>query len=233
MLQVTGLTVSYGQVRAVSGIDLSVAQGAVVVLLGANGAGKSSTLNAIAGLLPCGGSVMFNGASVAGWAAEDIVRAGMSLVPEGRRVFPSLSVADNLHLGGAAHARGSVLADRVEAELSRFPILRERYRQQAGLLSGGEQQMLVIARSLMSAPRLLLLDEPSLGLAPQMVEKVFDLIGDLRASGITVLLVEQNAERALEIADHAYVLQTGQIVLAGSGAELAQNDLVRHAYLSG
>ncbi len=233
MLQVTGLTVSYGQVRAVSGIDLSVAQGAVVVLLGANGAGKSSTLNAIAGLLPCGGSVMLNGASVAGWAAEDIVRAGMSLVPEGRRVFPSLSVADNLHLGGAAHARGSVLADRVEAELSRFPILRERYRQQAGLLSGGEQQMLAIARSLMSAPRLLLLDEPSLGLAPQMVEKVFDLIGDLRASGITVLLVEQNAERALEIADHAYVLQTGQIVLAGSGAELAQNDLVRHAYLSG
>ena len=233
MLQVTGLTVSYGQVRAVSGIDLSVAQSAVVVLLGANGAGKSSTLNAIAGLLPCGGSVMFNGASVAGWAAEDIVRAGMSLVPEGRRVFPSLSVADNLHLGGAAHARGSVLADRVEAELSRFPILRERYRQQAGLLSGGEQQMLAIARSLMSAPRLLLLDEPSLGLAPQMVEKVFDLIGDLRASGITVLLVEQNAERALEIADHAYVLQTGQIVLAGSGAELAQNDLVRHAYLSG
>ena len=233
ILQVQGLTVRYGQVQAVRDVSLSVPQGAVVVLLGANGAGKSSTLNAIAGLVPCGGSVTLDGKPLAGLPAEDIVRRGLSLVPEGRRMFPSLSVADNLHLGGATHARGTALAARVAAELERFPILRERYHQQAGLLSGGEQQMLAIARALMSAPRLLLLDEPSLGLAPQMVDRVFDLITDLREQGITILLVEQNAERALEIADHAYVLQSGQMVLSGTGADLAQDDSVRHAYLSG
>ena len=233
ILQVDNLTVRYGQVQAVRNIALTVHSGAVVVLLGANGAGKSSTLNAIAGLVPCGGSVMLDGQPLAGRPAEDIVRRGLSLVPEGRRVFPSLSVADNLHLGGAAHANGGELSARLEAQLVRFPILRERYHQQAGLLSGGEQQMLAIARALMSAPRILLLDEPSLGLAPQMVDLVFDLITGLRHQGITILLVEQNAERALEIADHGYVLQSGQIVLSGSGAELARNDLVRHAYLSG
>ena len=233
ILQVQGLTVRYGQVQAVRDVSLSVPQGAVVVLLGANGAGKCSTLNAIAGLVPCGGSVTLDGKPLAGLPAEDIVRRGLSLVPEGRRMFPSLSVADNLHLGGATHARGTALAARVAAELERFPILRERYHQQAGLLSGGEQQMLAIARALMSAPRLLLLDEPSLGLAPQMVDRVFDLITDLREQGITILLVEQNAERALEIADHAYVLQSGQMVLSGTGADLAQDDSVRHAYLSG
>jgi branched-chain amino acid transport system ATP-binding protein len=233
ILQVQGLTVRYGQVQALHDVALTVPQGAVVVLLGANGAGKSSTLNAIAGLVPCGGTVMLDGKPLTGLPAEDVVRRGLSLVPEGRRVFPSLSVADNLHLGGAAHAQGTALTARIEAELGRFPILRERYHQQAGLLSGGEQQMLAIARSLMSAPRLLLLDEPSLGLAPQMVDRVFDLITGLRDQGITILLVEQNAERALEIADYAYVLQSGQVALSGSGADLAQNDLVRHAYLSG
>ncbi len=233
ILAVANLAVRYGPVQAVRDVDLMVQHGSVVVLLGANGAGKSSALNAIAGLLPCDGSITMAGKPIAGLPAEDIVRLGLSLVPEGRRVFPSLSVAENLHLGGAVHARGTVLADRVEAELARFPILRDRYQQQAGLLSGGEQQMLAIARALMSSPRLLLLDEPSLGLAPQMVDRVFELIADLRGQGITILLVEQNAERALEIADHAYVLQSGQIVLQGSGADLAQNDLVRHAYLSG
>ncbi len=233
ILAVANLAVRYGPVQAVRDVDLMVQHGSVVVLLGANGAGKSSALNAIAGLLPCDGSIDLAGKPIAGLPAEDIVRLGLSLVPEGRRVFPSLSVAENLHLGGAVHARGTVLADRVEAELARFPILRDRYQQQAGLLSGGEQQMLAIARALMSSPRLLLLDEPSLGLAPQMVDRVFELIADLRGQGITILLVEQNAERALEIADHAYVLQSGQIVLQGSGADLAQNDLVRHAYLSG
>jgi branched-chain amino acid transport system ATP-binding protein len=142
-------------------------------------------------------------------------------------------VADNLHLGGAAHASGEELKKRVEAELDRFPILRERYHQKAGLLSGGEQQMLAIARSLMAGPRLLLLDEPSLGLAPLIVDKVFDLILDLKRRGLTILLVEQNAERALEIADHGYVLQTGQVVLEGTGAELARSDLVKQAYLAG
>ena len=200
MLEVSDLKVKYGEVAAVKGVSLSVPQGSIVVLLGANGAGKSSTLNAIAGLVVSTGSIRFEGAPLSGRPAEDIVKRGIALTPEGRRVFPSLSVADNLHLGGAAHAYGAELKGRVEAELDRFPILRERYHQKAGLLSGGEQQMLAIARSLMAGPRLLLLDEPSLGLAPLIVDKVFDLILDLKSRGLTILLVEQNAERALEIA---------------------------------
>ena len=232
MLEVSDLKVKYGEVAAVKGVSLSVPQGSIVVLLGANGAGKSSTLNAIAGLVASTGSITFEGRPLSGQPAEEIVKRGIALTPEGRRVFPSLSVADNLHLGGAAHASGQELKKRVEAELDRFPILRERYHQKAGLLSGGEQQMLAIARSLMAGPRLLLLDEPSLGLAPLIVDKVFDLILGLRQRGLTILLVEQNAERALEIADHGYVLQTGQIVLAGSGAELASSDLVKQAYLA-
>ena len=232
MLEVSDLKVKYGEVAAVKGVSLSVPAGAIVVLLGANGAGKSSTLNAIAGLVASTGSITFEGRPLSGQPAEEIVKRGIALTPEGRLVFPSLSVADNLHLGGAAHASGQELKKRVEAELDRFPILRERYHQKAGLLSGGEQQMLAIARSLMAGPRLLLLDEPSLGLAPLIVDKVFDLILGLRQRGLTILLVEQNAERALEIADHGYVLQTGQIVLAGSGAELASSDLVKQAYLA-
>ncbi|WP_374332068.1 ABC transporter ATP-binding protein [Aestuariivirga sp.] len=232
MLEVSGLKVKYGEVAAVKGISLSVPMGSIVVLLGANGAGKSSTLNAIVGLVASTGAVTFEGQALSGLPAEEIVKRGIALTPEGRRVFPSLSVADNLHLGGAAHASGDELKQRVEIELERFPILRERYHQKAGLLSGGEQQMLAIARSLMAGPRLLLLDEPSLGLAPLIVDKVFDLIADLKQRGLTILLVEQNAERALEIADHGYVLQTGQIVLEGSGAELARSDLVKQAYLA-
>ena len=232
MLEVSDLKVKYGEVAAVKGVSLSVPQGSIVVLLGANGAGKSSTLNAIAGLVVSTGSIRFEDAPLSGRPAEDIVKRGIALTPEGRRVFPSLSVADNLHLGGAAHAYGAELKGRVEAELDRFPILRERYHQKAGLLSGGEQQMLAIARSLMAGPRLLLLDEPSLGLAPLIVDKVFDLILDLKSRGLTILLVEQNAERALEIADHGYVLQTGQVVLEGTGAELVRSDLVKQAYLA-
>ena len=232
MLEVSGLKVKYGEVAAVKDVTLSVPQGAIVVLLGANGAGKSSTLSAIAGLVPSAGTISFEGRRISGQPAEDIVKRGIALTPEGRRGFPSLSVADNLHLGGAAHASGDELKRRTEAELDRFPILRERYHQKAGLLSGGEQQMLAIARSLMAAPRLLLLDEPSLGLAPLVVDKVFDLIVELKQRGLTILLVEQNAERALEVADHGYVLQTGQIVLEGAGAELAQSDLVKQAYLA-
>lgn len=232
MLTVDKLKVKYGEVAAVKGISLSVPQGAIVVLLGANGAGKSSTLNAITGLAPAQGAVTFDGQNIGGLAAEAIVRRGISLTPEGRRVFPSLSVAENLHLGGAAHCSGEELRTRIEAELDRFPILRERIHQRAGLLSGGEQQMLAVARSLMSAPRLLLLDEPSLGLAPLIVDKIFDLILDLKARGLTILLVEQNAARALEIADYGYVLQTGEVALSGTGPELAASDLVRQAYLS-
>lgn len=232
MLEVSGLKVKYAEVEAVKGISLSVPKGSIVVLLGANGAGKSSTLNAITGLVASTGSISFEGKPLSGQPAEEIVKRGIALTPEGRRVFPSLSVADNLHLGGAAHASGAELKRRMEAELDRFPILRERYHQKAGLLSGGEQQMLAIARSLMADPRLLLLDEPSLGLAPLIVDKVFELIAELKRRGLTILLVEQNAERALEIADHGYVLQTGQIVLEGSGAELARSDLVKQAYLA-
>ena len=233
MLTVTELSVRYGQIEAVHGLSLSVPKGSVTVLLGSNGAGKSSTLNAISGLAPPRGRIEFEGSRIDGAAPEDIVRRGIALSPEGRRIFPSLSIAENLHLGGAVHAKGDVLAARLEAELARFPILRERLHQKAGLLSGGEQQMLAIARALMSAPRLLLLDEPSLGLAPKIVDQVFDLILSLRDQGITILLVEQNAERALEIADQGYVLQSGELVLSGTGKELAGSDLIRQAYLAG
>lgn len=233
MLTVTELSVRYGQIEAVHGLSLSVPKGSVTVLLGSNGAGKSSTLNAISGLATPRGRIEFEGSRIDGTAPEDIVRRGIALSPEGRRIFPSLSVAENLHLGGAVHAKGDVLAARLEAELARFPILRERLHQKAGLLSGGEQQMLAIARALMSAPRLLLLDEPSLGLAPKIVDQVFNLILSLRDQGITILLVEQNAERALEIADQGYVLQSGELVLSGTGKELAGSDLIRQAYLAG
>jgi len=232
-LTVTDLSVRYGAVEAVHGLSLEVERGSVTVLLGANGAGKSSTLAALTGLAPAKGGLHFDGLSLTGMMPEEIVRHGIALCPEGRRVFPSLSVADNLHLGGAAHVKGEVLAARIEAELDRFPILRERFHQRAGLLSGGEQQMLAIARALMSAPRLLLLDEPSLGLAPKVVDQVFELVLSLRDQGITILLVEQNAERALDIANRGYVLQSGRLVLSGSGAELAGSDLIRQAYLAG
>ena len=223
----------YDHVHALKNVSLCVNEGETVALIGANGAGKSSILRAITGLRTIRkGEIFYNGQRIDGSNPADLVKAGIAMVPEGRRVFPSLSVADNLHLGGAAHASGEELKKRIAAELDRFPILRERYHQKAGLLSGGEQQMLAIARSLMAGPRLLLLDEPSLGLAPLIVDKVFELILDLRKRGLTILLVEQNAERALEIADHGYVLQTGQIVLAGSGAELARSDLVKQAYLA-
>lgn len=232
MLEVKNLQVSYGGVVAVKDISFSVERGMIVVLLGSNGAGKSSTLNAIAGLEASAGSVLFEGVQIGRLEAEEIVHRGVALTPEGRRIFPSLSVSDNLHLGGAAHVRGEELSQRIEEQLDRFPILRERFYQKAGLLSGGEQQMLAIGRSLMSAPRLLLLDEPSLGLAPLIVDKVFELILALRDRGLTILLVEQNSERALEIADYGYVLQSGSIVLEGSGRELASTELVKQAYLA-
>jgi branched-chain amino acid transport system ATP-binding protein len=232
LLLVTGLNVRYGELAAVRGIDLDVAEGEIVVLLGSNGAGKSSTLNALLGLTPSTGRIHFDGRDISGAPTHEIVADGIALVPEGRRVFPGLSVAENLLLGGAAHRHKHDVARTLEQQLLRFPILRERYRQKAGLLSGGEQQLLAIARALMSAPRLLLLDEPSLGLAPQIVEQLFDLIVDLRAGGLTVLLVEQNAVQALDVATRGYVLQSGRIVAEGSAAELAASALVRDAYLA-
>jgi branched-chain amino acid transport system ATP-binding protein len=232
LLEVRGLTVTYGGIEAVKGLDLSVPEGAIVALLGANGAGKTSTLAGIVGLVPAQGEVRLGGESISRLAPEDISRNGVALVPEGRRVFPSLTVAENLHLGGAAHGTRHDVTAAEEAQLVRFPVLRERYRQKAGLLSGGEQQMLAIARALMSGPRLLLLDEPSLGLAPQMVDSVFELIAELRAKGLTILLVEQNATRALEIAGRGLVLVNGRVEIEGTGRELLGSERVKEAYLA-
>jgi branched-chain amino acid transport system ATP-binding protein len=231
LLAVASLVVRYGEIIAVRGIDLAVAAGEIVVLLGPNGAGKSSTLNAVMGLATVTGAITFAGEAIGGLATEDRVRRGIALVPEGRRILPGLTVAENLRLGGAAHRQRHAVGALLEEQLDRFPILRERYRQRAGLLSGGEQQMLAIARALMSAPQLLILDEPSLGLAPLIVERMFDLIVALRAAGLTILLVEQNASQALAIAHRGYVLQTGRIVAEGPAEDLAASDLIRDAYL--
>ena len=232
LLSIEGLTVSYGAVEAVRGIDLMVKRGEIVALLGANGAGKSSTLNALVGLAPRKARrLAFDGTDILGLPPEFIVRRGMTLVPEGRRVFSSLTVEENLMLGGAKHTgRGNPAA--VKAEMLRlFPILAERLHQKAGSLSGGEQQMLAIGRALMSSPDLLLLDEPSLGLAPQVVDRIFELIGTLRDRGLTILLVEQNVAQSLEIADRGYVLANGQIQLQGSAAELRASPEIQDAYL--
>mgnify|MGYP000889726113 CR=1 FL=1 len=232
MLKVEALRIRYGEVEAVRRVDLAVGSGEIIALVGANGAGKSSTLSAIAGLVrPAAGTVTFDGSDITGLAAEVIARRGVSLVPEGRRIFASLTVADNLRLGGAVHLTAAEARVREEEMLDLFPILRRYHRNKGGNLSGGEQQMLAIARALMAKPRLLLLDEPSLGLAPQMIDTVFDLIADLRRNGLTILLVEQNVALALEIADSATVLANGEVVLAGTAKELATSDLVRQAYL--
>lgn len=231
MLRVDNLKVRYGEIEALHGVDLAVGPREIVALVGANGAGKSTTLAAICGLAsPSAGRVTFAEQDITGRPAEQISRLGMALVPEGRRVFANLTVAENLLLGGAAHL-GSQLRARQEELLDRFAILRSRCRQKAGDLSGGEQQMLAIARALMSKPKLLLLDEPSLGLAPRMIDRVFDLIAELRQSGLTILLVEQNVALALEIADTATVLANGEVALTGSASEIASSDLVRQAYL--
>jgi branched-chain amino acid transport system ATP-binding protein len=233
MLSVDNLVMRYGSVEAVRGISFHVGAGEIVALLGANGAGKSTTLASIAGLLkPTSGAISYGGRPIAGLPPETLSRQGISLVPEGRRVFASLSVAENLWLGGASHASAEERRARQNELEERFPILRERARQKAGLLSGGEQQMLAIARALMSKPKLLLLDEPSLGLAPQLVERVFDLITSMRDEGITILLVEQNVPMSLAIADRGVVLANGRIAMSGTGAELARNSKISETYLA-
>ena len=232
LLEARGLEVRYGPVAAVRGVDFTVDAGEIVVLLGANGAGKSSTLNALAGLVPtAGGEVRLGGDPVTGRPTEELVRRGLTLSPEGRRVFGTLTVAENLLLGGYALA-GRGAREATEARvLGLFPILAERRAQYASTLSGGQQQMLAVARALMSRPRILLLDEPSLGLAPRIVEQVFELIATLRDAGTTVLLVEQNAALSLEIADRGYLLAGGRIAAAGTAAELARSDALEAAYL--
>jgi branched-chain amino acid transport system ATP-binding protein len=221
MLTVADLSVHYGRIRAVRGVSLRVDAGEIVGLLGPNGAGKTSTLAAVAGALrPAAGTVTFEGAEVTGQSAERMVRHGVTMVPEGRRIFATLTFAENLFLGATARRdRGSVAGD-VEDQMERFPVLRRYYRSPAGRLSGGEQQQLAIARALLARPRLLLLDEPSLGLAPLLVDLVFDTIARLREEGLTVLLVEQNASRAVELADRCYVLRGGGIVAEAPRGQL-------------
>jgi branched-chain amino acid transport system ATP-binding protein len=221
MLTVADLSVHYGRIRAVRGVSLRVDAGEIVGLLGPNGAGKTSTLAAVAGALrPAAGTVTFDGAGVTGQSAERMVRRGVTMVPEGRRIFATLTVAENLAVGATARRDRAAVAGDVEDQLERFPVLRRYYRSPAGRLSGGEQQQLAIARALLARPRLLLLDEPSLGLAPLLVDLVFDTIARLRDEGLTVLLVEQNASRAVELADRCYVLRGGGIVAEAPRGQL-------------
>jgi branched-chain amino acid transport system ATP-binding protein len=238
LLEVSGLSARYGPVHALRDVSLDVRAGELVALIGANGAGKSTLLRTIAGLLaPTAGRVAVDGRDVTGRAPEALLRAGVALVPERRRIFGDLTVLDNLELGGYAQPRGRDFASRlaagVEAAYDRFPVLRQRSRQLAGTLSGGEQQMLAIGRALMTGPRLLLCDEPSLGLAPLVVQEIMRLLAALRAAGTTILLVEQNARLALRFADRAYVLEVGRVALSGASADLLADDQLKAAYLGG
>ncbi|GAC1486246.1 MAG: ABC transporter ATP-binding protein [Acetobacteraceae bacterium] len=233
-LAIEGLVVCYGRTDAVKGVSLDVPAGQVVALIGANGAGKTTLMRAVSGLVrPRAGRIAFDGREIAGWPAHRIAAAGLRQVPEGRQCFAELTVAENLALGAYLVPDRAEIARRREAALARFPRLRDRLGQFAGSLSGGEQQMLAIGRALMGAPRLLLLDEPSMGLAPLFVEEIFAIIAGLRRDGTTILLVEQNASAALEVADHAYVLETGRIVLAGPAAQIAADPAVVAAHLGG
>jgi branched-chain amino acid transport system ATP-binding protein len=231
LLEISGLNVYYGAIHALQGVSLSVEPGEIVTLIGANGAGKSTTLRTISGLLrPRGGSILFEGADLTRMPPERIVRCGVCQVPEGRRVFANLTVRENLEMGAYTRRDPGVKQD-IERIVETFPRLRERIAQPAGTLSGGEQQMLAIGRALMGRPRLLLLDEPSLGLAPFMVQEIFRIIREINQQGTTLLLVEQNAHKALSVAARGYVLETGRVVLSDSGAALLENPEVRKAYL--
>ncbi|MEM6848869.1 MAG: ABC transporter ATP-binding protein [Pseudomonadota bacterium] len=233
LLEIEALHVRYGPVHALKGVELSVDPGTISTVLGANGAGKTTLLMAVAGARRwTSGDIRFEGQSLAKMAPEDIVQAGIGLCPEGRRVFTALTVAENLQLAGAVQRDAGRAKRLTDQMFNRFPILAERAGQRAGLLSGGEQQMLAVARALMATPRLLLMDEPSLGLAPQMVDTVFNVIKTLREEGITVLLVEQNVPRSLAIADHALVLATGTTAASGPPSSLEGGELVRAAYLT-
>ena len=234
MLKIDNIDVFYGAIHALKGISLEVSQGEIVTLIGANGAGKSTTLRTISGLLkPKNGTIKYEGKDIAGHKAQDIVASGLSQVPEGRRIFANMTVEENLELGAYIRSDKPGIRKDIDKVFERFPRLGERRKQIAGTLSGGEQQMLAIGRGLMSQPRLLLLDEPSMGLAPLLVKEIFSIIKEINASGTTILLVEQNANMALSIAHQAYVLETGRITLSGSAKELMESEEVRKAYLGG
>lgn len=230
ILEIKNLSVHFGGIKAVDGIFMDIPEGKIITLIGANGAGKSTILRSVSGIVkPQGGEILFGGESLIGKTPDAIVNRGITLVPEGRRVFPNLTVLENLKIG--AYLRKDKLDNDIEYIYSLFPRLKERYWQLAGTLSGGEQQMLAVGRALMSKPRLIMMDEPSLGLAPLVVKDIFEIIKTINKSGITVLLNEQNANMALKIADLGYVIETGRITLTGTGTELLSNELVKEAYL--
>jgi branched-chain amino acid transport system ATP-binding protein len=234
MLEIRNLVCCYGKIAAVKGISLSVKAGQLVALIGANGAGKTTTLRSVSGLLPAaGGQVLFEGEDVTHASAREILSLGIAHAPEGRRVFPQMSVEENLEMGAYLRTDPRAIAEDMARVFDQFPRLAERRAQVAGTLSGGEQQMLAIGRALMSRPKLVMFDEPSLGLAPNIVERTFAIIEEIRTSGTTVLMVEQNAYAALEMCDYAYLLESGSLALEGSGQQLIANPHVRAAYLGG
>ena len=232
MLKLEQLSVFYGGIHALRGVDVEVADGKIITLIGANGAGKSTLLNSVVGLVKsASGKILWNGGEIGGKTTKDIVSTGLVLIPEGRHIFPNLTVDENIKLGAYAQKNKTRNRQTREKCFSLFPRLKERMKQQAGTLSGGEQQMLAVARGLMSNPALLMLDEPSLGLAPLVSKMIFDIIREINQTGTTILLIEQNARAALEIADYAYVIETGTITLQGTGKELLNDSRVREAYL--
>lgn len=234
MLKIENLNIKYGAIHAIKGIDLEVHEGEIVTLIGANGAGKSSILRAISGLVkPSEGTISFMGNSLNKVSAQNIMKMGISQVPEGRHIFSGMTVLENLELGAYQRKDKEGIRKDLQAVYERFPILEKRSRQDAATLSGGEQQMLAMGRALMAKPKLLLLDEPSMGLAPILVREIFSIIEDIHKQGTTVLLVEQNARMALSVADRAYVLETGKVVMSGKGKELAASEDVQKAYLGG
>jgi len=232
LLEVDGLVARYGRITALEGVSLAVDEGEIVTLIGANGAGKTTTLRAVSGLVrPAAGTIRFRGSDISRLAPDEIVRAGIGHSPEGRRIFPRMTVRENLELGAYTRRSKTEISEDLEWVLTIFPRLKERYEQKGGTMSGGEQQMLAIARALMSRPKLLLLDEPSLGLSPKLVQTIFQVIRDINARGTTILLIEQNARQALAIASRGYVLEVGRIAHSGPASELAASDAVRGAYL--
>ena len=234
LLEVKDLAVAYGGIRALKGVSLRVARGEIVAMIGSNGAGKTTTLKTIARLLPmAGGTITYDGASIASLGPEDTLERGISLVPEGRAIFGNLTVRENLDLGAYNHKNKIFMAETLEGVVALFPRIGERMKQVAGTLSGGEQQMLAIGRALMARPALILLDEPSLGIAPKLVQQIFEAISAIAASGVTILVVEQNTRLALRYAARAYVLRTGEIAMEGLAKELAQNEEIKAAYLGG